>query len=221
MINLLDSYIQNSLPECGDFVTNKNLRLKVSPDGKLLPFFGNTTVFLLNSGTKEFLTQLQAELYSKAGDLFAQKLDPKTFHVTLHDLVNGPEPDTELIRRMTDAESKAREFLALHQGSAQLKMNATWLFNMVNTSVVLGLSPANEESWNLLDDMYNALETAVPLGYGLTPHITMAYYKPGRYSQQEIQKLKKALCPVALEITLDPEDLVYQEFTDMNHYVSR
>jgi hypothetical protein len=58
----------------------------------------------------------------------------------------------------------------------------------------------------------------VHLGYALTPHITMAYFKPGTYSQEQVRRLSQALTEVDLEITLRPEDLVLQNFADMNHY---
>jgi hypothetical protein len=104
------------------------------------------------------------------------------------------------------------------QNKKSLKMKTTWLFNMVNTSIVLGLSPADEESRKQLDEMYMTLEKVVPLGYALTPHITMAYFRPGTYSQEQVQRLTSALKAVDLDITLRMQDLVFQNFTDMNHY---
>jgi hypothetical protein len=97
-------------------------------------------------------------------------------------------------------------------------MKTTWLFNMVNTSIVLGLAPADEESWRRLDAMYTTLEDVVRLGYALTPHITMAYFLPGTYTQEQVQRLSATLRHVDLEITLDMKNLVFQEFSDMNHY---
>ena len=92
---------------------------------------------------------------------------------------------------------------------------------MVNTSIVLGLAPAEEETRCRLDGMYTALESVVPLGYALTPHITMAYFKPGTYTQDDLNYLRQALHPVELDVELRFENLVYQEFTDMNHYECR
>ena len=97
-------------------------------------------------------------------------------------------------------------------------MKTTWLFNMVNTSIVLGLAPADGESWQRLDELYLALEEAVPLGYGMTPHITIAYFRPGILHPQQLLQLKKALKPVEWDVTLEMEKLVYQEFTGMNQY---
>lgn len=220
MINILEDYIWRSLPDCGGFTTNQSLRKKVDEDGRFLPFGGNTTVFLLNDQIKQKLQNLQQELHDTASWMLAQPLDPSTFHMTLHDLANGPEGDMDLAERMADAGRKATALLLQWEGRPPLRMHTTWMFNMVNTSIVLGLAPADEDSWQRLDEMYCALESVVHLGYGLTPHITLAYYRPGSYSQQELDVLKRALHPVEMDVELRMEDLVYQIFRDMNHYES-
>ena len=218
MLNILEDYIWRSLPEWEDFTTNSNLTKKVAPSGGFLPFYGNTVVFDLSRETKEALQRLQEELYHAAGWMLAQKLKPATFHMTLHDLVNAPELSEELERRMALAQAKAKPILEQWKALPPLHMKTTWLFNMVNTSIVLGLAPADGESWGRLDEMYTALESVVPLGYALTPHITMAYFKPGAYPQHELDCLKQALRPVELDVELKLEDLFYQEFVDMNSY---
>lgn len=218
MINLLEDYISRSLPEWGDFSTNPNLSKKVNQTGDFLPFYGNTIVFDLESDTKKALQSLQAVLYQSAGWMLSRKLNPSTFHMTLHDLVNASELTDDLKNRMREAENSVRKILAQWEGQQPLHMKATWLFNMVNTSLVLGLSPADEDSRRRLDEMYMVLETVVPLGYALTPHITMAYFKPGTYTQYDLNYLRQALHPVELDVELRFEKLVYQKFTDMNHY---
>ena len=119
---------------------------------------------------------------------------------------------------MEKVEQGARKLLEVWKHDPVISMRATALFNMVNTSVVLGLAPADRRSWKQLDEMYMALEQVVPLGYAMTPHITMAYFKPGTYSQEQLRPLAAALRPVSLELEVKTEDLVLQTFTDMNHY---
>lgn len=218
MLSILEDYIWRSLPEWGAFSTNPNLTKKVNHAGEFLPFHGNTVVFDLSGDTKLALQGLQEELYQSAGWMLAQKLDPSTFHMTLHDLVNGPELTEELKAAMAEAEEKAKHILNQWKGQPPLHMKATWLFNMVNTSIVLGLIPADEDSWRRLEEMYLTLESVVPLGYALTPHITMAYFKPGTYCQYDLDFLRKALRPIELEVPLGLNALFYQEFADMNHY---
>lgn len=218
MINTLDDYIRNSLPDYGDFATNPNLTKKVDTQGHFLPFRGNTTVFLLSQETKTQLRALQRELYEQAGGLLSDPLEPDTFHMTLHDLVNGSPQDPTLPEKMAIAEARVKALLAQWRDLPPLRMKTTRLFNMVNTSIVLGLRPADAESWRRLDELYLALEAVVPLGYGLTPHITMAYFRPGTYSQEALLPLRGALQNVEPELELPMENLVFQTFEDMNHY---
>lgn len=219
MLNILHGYIENSLPEEGCFETRPGLRAKVDESGSLLPFVGNTAVFLLDESTKQVLTPLQDRLYRHAGHLLADRLSPATFHMTLHDLANGT-PGEDTARWMAQTEAAARAILAdLKAAYPQpLHMRATWMFNMVNTSIVLGLEPADPESRAQLSALYVGLNRVVPLNYALTPHITLAYFKPGHYTQAELAPLREALTKVELALTLRMEDLVLQGFTDMNHY---
>lgn len=218
MINTLDDYICCSMPQWGDFTTNPNLRKKVEEGGNLLPFVGNTVVFLLDEDTKEKLRQLQEELYQAAPDMLAQPLQMSTFHMTLHDLANGSPGQPGLQDYMRYTQERVSQILPAWKDAPPLRMKMTWLFNMVNTSIVLGLKPADEDSWRRLDEMYTALEDVVRLGYALTPHITMAYFLPGTYRPEQVQRLSAALRSVAMEVTLDLKNLVFQEFSDMNHY---
>lgn len=218
MINTLDDYICNSMPLWGGFTTNPNLCRKVDAEGNLLPFMGNTAVFLLDDDTKESLRRLQEELYRAAPEMLAKPLQMDTFHMTLHDLANGTPEQPGLEEAMGAAREKAAQILPRWRKEAPLRMHTTWLFNMVNTSIVLGLAPTDEDSRNRLDEMYMALEAVVPLGYALTPHITMGYFRPGNYSPEQVRRLSGALRSVDLQITLDMKRLVLQEFRDMNHY---
>ncbi|MBR2308965.1 MAG: hypothetical protein IKA47_00300 [Oscillospiraceae bacterium] len=218
MINTLDDYICNSMPQWGDFTTNPNLRKKVDDAGNLLPYAGNTVVFLLDDDTKDKLRQLQDSLYQAAPDMLAKPLQMSTFHMTLHDLANGTPGQPELDDFMRYAQEKVSQILPDWKDTPPLRVKTTWLFNMVNTSIVLGLKPADGESWRRLDEMYTVLEDVVHLGYALTPHITMAYFLPGTYRPKQVQRLTAVLRNVELDITLDMKNLVLQNFTDMNHY---
>lgn len=219
MLNLLEDYIPRSLPEQGGFATNPGLTKKVNENGGLLPFYGNTAVFLLDAATKDMLSDLQRELYDAAGWMLAEPMAPQTFHMTLHDLVNGQIMDSDLSVQMESARKKAEHILRWWQEEPPLKMKATWMFNMVSTSIVLGFAPVNEDSYYRLDAMYGALEVVMPLGYALTPHITLAYFRPGQYTQAETDCLRRALRPVDWTLELRMEDLRLQDFRDMNTYL--
>lgn len=230
MINILGHYIWRSIMDYGEegvdlpiekilhvFQTNPNLEQKVAGE-KLLPYYGNTVVFLLEESLREALQECQKTLYEKVGWMLAEPLNPDTFHMTLHDLVNGPEENDRLLEQMERSEEKAKALIQQWQDQPPLSMLTTWMFNMVDTSIVLGLAPADEDSWRRLDEMYMALEEVVPLNRALTPHITMAYYRPGSYTVYDMKCLKQALEPVERKVQLNMKDLVLQTFTDMNSY---
>lgn len=217
MINILEDYIWRSIPDEA-FHTNQNLRKKADESGKILPYKGNTVVFLLDDDTKDFLEELQKELYEAVPQMFSEKLERETFHMTLHSLADGHPEEEGLVERMEEAEKKARQILARWKDAPPLQMKTTWMFNMVHASIVLGLMPDEEDdSWHRLDELYGALQDVVPLG-DLCPHITLAYYRPGEYTREEAERLREALHPVERKVTLRIEDLVIQNFEDMNHY---
>ena len=209
-MNYLKDYIFRSLPEQAPFLTRPSLRQKVGENGEFLPFRGNTVVFPLDSETKAHLAELQERLHTS--DMLASPLDPSTFHMTLHDLENTGGGEENLEERMEEAARKARPLLK----PVTLSMEATAAFNMVNTSIVLGLAPADRETEETLDGLYQALETVVPLGYDLTPHITLAYFRPGSYGQESLDRLRALLGPVELKATL--RNPVLRTFTSMNEY---
>ena len=81
-------FSRDSLPVDGKFVTSEGLRDKVDEQGEMLPFEGNTTVFLLDSDAGDRIRHIQKRLYEECGDMLAVPLIPESFHMTLHDLVS-------------------------------------------------------------------------------------------------------------------------------------
>lgn len=218
MIDILENYFWRSLPDTGDFVTNPGLALKANAEGKLLPYQGNTVVFLLDDATRKALTQYQDMLYQAVPEMLSEKLREDTFHMTLHSLMDGKPDQPGLDAQMRHAQQTARQILSGWDPEITLSMKTSWLFNMVNTSIVLGLMPADQATERKLDEMYIALEAVRPLGYPMTPHITMAYFRPGKYGEEHLRRLRSALQNVDLEIELSMNALVLQNFSDMNHY---
>lgn len=216
----------NSLPGVGAFGTNPGLTVKVDDNGRMKPYVGNTMVFLLTEECKVRLSCIQEELYYCCGEMLADRLHPDTFHMTLHDLVNGV-PGLGLWKEARIAAEEAE--LLLEQLRAKytepVHMRSTWLFNMVNTSVVLGLEPADEASCFLLMTLYEHFEKIVRLGYKMTPHITLAYYKPGVYGDAQRGALQKVFERVSrqekmmFELPVDSLELLW--FDDMNQYIGR
>ena len=218
MISLLEGYIQNSLPDFGKFYTPPDLRQKVDEAGHIIPYYGNTTVFLLDKGARNRVSELQEGLYRAVPEMLAERLRPDTLHMTLHSLADGVPGMPGLEDWMEYTHRGAREYLESWKKEGSLRMKGTWTFNMCRTSVVLGLAPADEDSWRRLHEMYGCLERVRFLGYDMTPHITLAYFRPGTYDQEQVNRLRKVLCEVNLELKLDMNSLVIQNFQDMNQY---
>lgn len=217
------------LDDSGCFCTNPNLNNKVDAFGNMKAYIGNTTVFAVDSSCDEAegaikrLKRIQRLLYSGCPSMLAERLGEKTFHMTLHDLVSGSPLDVSG-ENMSFAGRKARELIEdVHKESWTVKLKTTCVFNMVNTSIVLGLEPCGDADWCRITQLYDCLEGIVPLGYPMTPHITLAYYRPGIYHSIDVEKLEDTLSCVSKEsfmIEFAPKDLAYQEFCDMNHYTA-
>jgi len=216
-------FMKEELSEEREFHTSSGLTRKVSAEGKFLTFVGDTVVFLLDHETKSRLITCQNMLYEKCQELLAERIDPDTFHMTLHDLSNGT-PSEELWITSQQNYIQSRRILAEYQQSMDrmIRLKSVSVFPMMNTSIVLGLEPADESTWQLLMEMYEKFQEVVRLDYPLTLHITLAYLKPGEYDKQAVCHLKEALHKInnggLPEITLSVSGLVYQRFDDMNYY---
>ena len=218
MIDILFHHIDKSMSYPGDFVTPAGLKSKIGTNGEILPYEGNTTVFLLDEEIKDLAKDLQEALYRVTPGLLAEPLVKESFHMTLHSLVDGWPGEPGLPEKMDRAEAQAREIMGTFLDQQPLHMKTTWVFNMAHTSIVLGLRPGDPETERHLDDLYMALEPVRPLGYAMTPHITLAYFRPGTYTQEEIRPLRDALRPVERDVTLEMKNLVLQNFRNMNVY---
>ena len=118
--------------------------------------------------------------------------------------------------------TKAKPILAQWQNLPPLHMKTTWLFNMVNTSIVMGFAPESEADCNLLMGLYEDFQSVCPLNWGLTPHVTLAYYKPGYYGQEWVEEMNRVFREAEdmgqIHIQLSAEDLFYRTFQNMNTY---
>ena len=211
MINVLSEYYPHSIPAV--LTTAGGLKDKVDSQGKLLPFPGNTVVFLLDEDVKTALREVQSQLHQRCGHMLAEPLQMSTFHMTLHDLANG-----DLLPMQEEMAMQAKIALDEIRGAQipPIPMKATWTFNMVSTSIVLGMEPDGAEAWERLDRLYERFQQIRPLSYALTPHITMAYFRPGVY--EDTAALTQAVGPVDLKVALDVQNLVLQNFDHMNAY---
>ena len=107
----------------------------------------------------------------------------------------------------------------------KIKMKSKYIFNMVNTSLVLGLYPVNEKEYNKLMNLYYLFDDVKKLNYPLTPHITLAYYNVNGFDVDSVDKLKNIVRELNendsdFEIDLDVRQLFYQKFISMNEYIN-
>ena len=217
-----NSFIWDSLPHGGDFVTNPNLGMKVDASGALKPYFGNTVVFTLPKDVQKKIEIIRDRLYRDSAELLAEPLSTDSFHITLHDLLSG-NPANELTQRVESIRASAIEYVEqIKARNETVRLHSTALFNMVGSSLVLGFAPADEESCRKLMEYYAVLQNVVHLNYPLTPHVTVAYYRPGVFRAEQTDKLQAVINEVReaerIEAELPVAALEYQLFSDMNHY---
>lgn len=220
--NRVGSFIFDSLPHAGCLETNPGLEQKVDDAGSFRPFAGSTTVFTLPEECLDRLETIQSLLYDRCGDVLARRLEKSSFHITLHDLVSGaPSPELEgRIRAIREQAMAAVRSIA--ESGETVRLHSTRLFNMVNTSMVLGFAPADEESCRRLMAYYEALQGVLHLGYPLTPHVTLGYFRPGMIGEDALSRLRRVVDLVGerecFSVELPVSRLEYQHFSDMGRY---
>ena len=105
----------------------------------------------------------------------------------------------------------------------KIRMKSKYIFNMVNTSLVLGLYPADEDEYRGLMELYYIFDSVKELCYPLTPHITLAYYNINGFDLQAAEVLEDTVNRLnnkEFELELNIHHLYYQKFTSMNDYIS-
>ena len=206
-----------------DFKPNPSLLKKVNLQNRFSNFYGDTIVFDLDKNTKDFLFECTDRLCKEASECFCERLIPDTFHMTLHDLSNSPQLSDiaeEVFCNEINLITKLRNESFLHKN---ISMESTCVFNMVNTSLVMGLKPVNENEYNKLIKLYSLVDCIKVLPYPLTPHITLTYYNRNGFSAQSAKKLETVVNELnknKLTIELDINKLFYQKFSSMNNYIN-
>lgn len=219
----VDGFMHDSLPREGGFVTREPLKEKVAPDGRMLPFFGNTMIYDLPDAVKVMIGSMQTQLHHLCGWFLAEPLGSRTLHLTLHDLLNGVD-ESALLAGMAATGAQAEAILAdvRRQFAPPIRLTSVAAFNMVNGSVALGFAPDTEEDCAAIMALHARYQEVVRLNYPLMPHVTLAYFRPGEYGREMVETLEEALRRInALEpvkLTLKPDMLHYRRFSDMNHY---
>lgn len=205
------------------FKGNPSISQKVNKYNIFKFFYGDTIVFELDSNIKEKLAEYVDILYQSAPECFCERLVSNTFHVTLHDLSNSPTLQ-DLAEEIFENELKVIEKMGELRKIEKsiIKMKSKYIFNMVDTSLVLGLYPADENEYRKIMELYDVFDKVKKLSYPFTPHITLAYYNVNGFDIQSARKLEYIVSQLnnnEIEIELDINNLYYQKFKSMNEYI--
>lgn len=216
---------------CGHFSTHSDLTHKITPDGNYCGFPGSTVVFRLNRDTFRMVQMMQASLYRQLDEtgMLAKPLPASTLHMTLHDLVS-PEQNAsgnegekryaqEVENSLRQAEIIVRGIQERYAGQ-EITLIPDRIVNMVSKSLVLLMKPASEQDHSLLMEMYRQFDGIKTLPYPLTPHITLAYFRPGMIDGDRLGVVINRLQPqpgASPVCHLYPESLTAQCFSDMAH----
>ncbi|MBE6165583.1 MAG: ligT like phosphoesterase [Streptococcus gallolyticus] len=211
-----------SLPEEG-FLVSPSLNKKVHSDNTFRDFYGDTVVFDLAEKDKVWLATLVQKLYDELSVCFAEAFPVSSYHMTLHDLSSGSHLSGLTAELETNCQRLKRQLLSQPLFSQKIKMRSNFIFNMVNTSLVMGLVPASEADYTKLTSLYALVDDVKALPYPFTPHITLAYYNIDGFSAEQVRKLKGLVVELNKtqhDFVLDSEKLYYQTFTSMKEYQS-
>lgn len=222
-LNRINSF-EKKKPEFGEasFTVNQSLAQKVDNANKFRRFYGDTVVFGLDDDVKARLCDYVDLLYSSVPQCFCERLVPHTFHMTLHDLSNSAVLG-DVAEELFVNEIKVTEIMGEFKkfNGTEIRLKSKCIFNMVNTSLVLGLYPIDEINHRILTQMYSLLDGVKKLNYPLTPHITLAYYNINGFQPSAAAALDETVERIneTLDFCVTLRDLYYQKFVSMNHYI--
>ena len=206
----------------GYFKVNPSLAKKVRKDNTFSEFYGDTVVFALDDGDKSKLKEYVDTLYRAVPQCFCERLGSNTFHVTLHDLSNSSElsdvAEEMLINEQKIVEAKRN---IQERGKVDVRLKSKYIFNMVDTSLVLGLYPATERDYAELMELYSVIDGVKKLSYPFSPHITLAYYNVFGFDKTSAKALADVVNSINCELdwALNVNALYYQKFRSMNDYI--
>ncbi|MDE7300093.1 MAG: hypothetical protein K2N94_14955 [Lachnospiraceae bacterium] len=207
----------------GYFRGSPSISQKVARDNTFRNFYGDTIVFALDDTMKEKAAEYAEILHRSAPECFCERLAPDTFHVTLHDLSNSPvlrDVAEELFENEYRVIEKAKE-IKEHE-KVKIKMKSKAIFNMVDTSLVMGLYPADKDEYRRLMELYLIFDDVKKLNYPFTPHITLAYYNINGFDLSVAGILEDTVNQLnhnEMETELNVRNLYYQKFRSMNDYI--
>lgn len=207
----------------GFFTPDRRVYEKVNQDNGFKPFYGDTVVFDLDSRVKKKIAGIIERLYKIAPECFCERIKADTIHMTLHDLSASDKLENVSAEVFDNEVKLLRVLQESPQKPATIKMRTNFIINMVSTSLVLALAPADEAEWNKLQELYELINKVKVCPYPfLTPHITLAYFNYNGFDEKSADMLKAAVLELNknhFDITLRTNRLYYQKFVSMNDYI--
>ena len=166
------------------------------------------------------IKSIASPLYEYLGECFAERINPETYHVTLHDLCSDNNLSS-IADRMADNERSIKDLQKGYRYTQNIVVESTFVFNMVGSSIVLGFIPKEETGYRGLIYLKQIFQTIYPIDYPLTPHVTLAYFSQNGIDSSKraaLYKLLVSLSTKSVTLSLNSDRLLYQKFRNMNHY---
>ncbi|RTE49203.1 hypothetical protein [Actinobaculum sp. 352] len=218
----INSFQTDSVPDEPTFGLPPSLAEKIAPQtGMLQPFHGDTVAYFLDDDAQKLIGSLAKDLHTHFGESLSVPLPVEMAHVTLHDL--HASPNRELVwPSMQSGLAIATELVARARAIGPIRTRCTAVFNLVNTSVVVGITADDEAEHRKLLQARALFDEIVP-SERFTPHITLAYYRPHTLTPLQPREFRKALGTMTelvsgKPIVLTPERLHLLHFDSMGNY---
>ena len=201
MLERISAFQYDSVPSEATFGLAPAVTTKVAErSGEYLPFYGNSVIYYLDDDTLTLCDKALDFLYQRLVSCLSQRLPRDSLHITLTDLRASANLAYVAPQIFLDATHFSSLVNSMHLPTIELRITA--VFNLMNTSISIGVVPATEVDYeNLMAArrIFEADSSEAPSPF--TPHITLAYYRPN----PEI-----AINPAELRMTL-------AELTEMLH----
>ncbi len=218
----IEAFQTHSVPDEPTFGLPPSLEEKVAPQaGALQSFYGDTVAYFLDDQARDLVARIGDRLHTHFGESLSVRLPADAAHVTLHDLHAGPQR-ARVWPKVEAHAAAAGELVAQARAFGPIRTACTAVFNMMNTSVVIGVKATDEHEHRKLLTARALFDHIVPSG-PFTPHITLAYYRPAPPTALPPAEFRAALSALTADaagtsVLLAPERLHLLHFSSMGDY---
>lgn len=136
------------------------------------------------------MAALVQKLYDEVPACFAEAFPVSSYHMTLHDLSSGSRLSSLMPELESNRQKLKQQLASRSLFSPKIKMRSSFIFNMVDTSLVMGLVPDREVDYVNLMSLYRLVGGVMPLPYPFATR-DFSLLKCNGFSAEEARKLKK------------------------------